>query len=111
MKTCKKCNKEFSPTKGLINYCSLECRNSRVWSDEDKQKKSISAKNSEKLKESNKNRPRDLWEKIGRIRKENHRNKIIELEYGLLSFNSLRYRSSNLCRIFYSIYVFKHHFS
>lgn len=31
MKHCtnKKCNKEFEPRKGLINYCSLECRNSR----------------------------------------------------------------------------------
>ena len=29
MKNCKRCNNEFEPVKGLINYCSLECRNSR----------------------------------------------------------------------------------
>lgn len=29
MKNCKRCNKEFEPQKGLVNYCSLECRNSR----------------------------------------------------------------------------------
>ncbi len=92
MKNCKKCDKEFEPKKGLINYCSLECRNSRVWSDEDKQKKSVSAKNSEKVKKSNINRPKEFWNKIGRIRKENHRNKILELEYDMLSFESLRYR-------------------
>lgn len=92
MKTCKKCNKEFEPRKGLNNYCSLGCRNSRVWSDDDKQKKSTSAKNSEKVKKSNENRPKELWEKIGRIRKENHKNRILELDYDLLSFDSLRYR-------------------
>lgn len=26
---CKKCSIEFTPTKGLISYCSLQCRNSR----------------------------------------------------------------------------------
>ena len=53
MNTCKKCKKEFKPVKGLINYCSLECRNSRNWSEEDKNKKSNSAKNSTKVKEAN----------------------------------------------------------
>jgi len=41
MNKCKKCSKEFEPVKGLVNYCSLECRNSRSWSEEDKKKKSI----------------------------------------------------------------------
>ena len=54
MNTCKKCEKEFEPIKGLVNYCSLKCRNSRNWSDEDKQKKSKSAKNSDKVKNFNK---------------------------------------------------------
>ena len=49
MKQCKKCNKEFEPVKGLTNYCSLACRNSRTWTDADKLKKSISAKNSDKV--------------------------------------------------------------
>jgi len=29
MNKCKKCDLEFEPVKGLINYCSLKCRNSR----------------------------------------------------------------------------------
>jgi Zn finger protein HypA/HybF involved in hydrogenase expression len=29
MKNCKKCGNEFEEQKGLINYCSLACRNSR----------------------------------------------------------------------------------
>lgn len=41
MKECKKCGKEFTPQKGLQNYCSLTCRNSRVFSKESKEKKRI----------------------------------------------------------------------
>lgn len=48
MKECKKCKKLFLPTNGLLNYCSLQCRNSRTWTVEDKIKKSKSAKLSEK---------------------------------------------------------------
>ena len=54
MKICKKCKNEFEPKKGLISYCSLQCRNSRNWTEDDKLKKSISAKLSEKVKEANK---------------------------------------------------------
>jgi hypothetical protein len=39
MSYCKKCGIEFTPSKGLINYCSLQCRNSRVFSEETKQRK------------------------------------------------------------------------
>jgi hypothetical protein len=39
MSDCKKCGNKFIPSKGLINYCSLECRNSRVFSEESKEKK------------------------------------------------------------------------
>ena len=92
MNRCKKCGKEFEPVKGLINYCSLECRNSRSWSEEDKKKKSISAKLSEKVKIANRDRPEDYWEKIGKIRKVNHRKQILESNYKDLSFESLRFR-------------------
>jgi hypothetical protein len=68
MKNCKKCNLEFEPVKGLLNYCSISCRNSREWSDDDKLKKSISAKNSDKVRENNKNRPNDFWLKISKKR-------------------------------------------
>lgn len=89
---CKKCSIEFEPVKGLKNYCSLECRNSRFWSEEDKKKKSISAKSSEKVKIANSNRPEYHWKKIGDIRKENHRKQILESNYEGLSFESLRFR-------------------
>ena len=92
MGKCKKCGKEFNPVKGILNYCTIECRNSREWSDDDKKKKSISAKNSEKVKESNKNRPKEMWEKIGLKRKETHKQNILTLNYEDLSFESLRFR-------------------
>lgn len=92
MKQCKKCGNEFEPVKGLVSYCSLACRNSRTWTDDDKLKKSISAKNSEKVKEVNSNRPDDFWVKIGKTRKENHKKQILQSDYFELSFESLRFR-------------------
>lgn len=41
---CKKCDEEFEPKKGLKNYCSLKCRNSREFSDEAREKKSLAFK-------------------------------------------------------------------
>lgn len=39
MSNCKKCGVEFTPTKGLINYCTIQCRNSRVFSEKTNEKK------------------------------------------------------------------------
>ena len=44
MKNCKKCGLNFEPKKGLINYCSLEYRNSRKFSEESIMKKSVATK-------------------------------------------------------------------
>ena len=52
MKQCPKCKSNHNKP-GV--YCSRSCANSRQWSDEDKVKKSISAKKSEKVKQANKN--------------------------------------------------------
>jgi len=52
---CKKCGDEFKQSKGFINYCSIKCRNGKNWTEEDKLKKSISAKNSKKVKIANSN--------------------------------------------------------
>ena len=41
---CRKCDKEFVPKKGTINYCSISCRNSRSFSDQTKEKKSCITK-------------------------------------------------------------------
>ena len=93
MKLCKKCGKEFEPIKGLINYCSLECRNSRDWTEEDKKKKSVSAKNSEKLKKQlNSIRTEEVYDKIVKTKKQNHIKQILESDYKDLSFESLRFR-------------------
>ncbi len=43
MKNCPKCNLQHSK---LGKFCSRKCANSRTWNEEDKIKKSISAKNS-----------------------------------------------------------------
>ena len=43
-KSCNKCGTNFTPAKGLINFCSLSCRNSREFSAEAKLKKSIKSR-------------------------------------------------------------------
>lgn len=56
MKLCPKCNKEFEPVikHGYEpKFCSRKCANSKAWSDEDKLKKSLSAKLSERVKFAN----------------------------------------------------------
>ena len=51
MKICPKCNSTHEKP-GI--YCSRSCANSKQWSEEDKLKKSIAAKNSIKVLENNK---------------------------------------------------------
>ncbi len=54
-KICPKCKKLF-----IVEYpsnkkfCSRKCANSRAWSKQDREKLSISAKKSEKVKRANK---------------------------------------------------------
>lgn len=68
---CNKCGKIFvveeynvlNPKKEKY-FCSRSCANSKVWSQEDKNKKSISAKKSEKVKEANKKNARIFNGKI-----------------------------------------------
>lgn len=52
-KNCPRCNKSHQKSG---TFCSRSCANSRKWSDADKTKKSISAKNSDKVKQANKNK-------------------------------------------------------
>lgn len=62
MKKCPKCDK---PHNKQGKFCSRVCANSRIWSKEDKIKKSVSAKNSEKVLRANKNKSeqiKKLWE-------------------------------------------------
>lgn len=50
MNTCRKCEEKFEPSKGFINYCSFKCRQGRIWTDDEKKKKSDACKSSEKVK-------------------------------------------------------------
>lgn len=99
MNKCKKCGNDFEPVKGLINYCSLECRNSRTWSDDDKKKKSEAAKKSEKVKiatalasEAKSNMTSDRWFEIKSKRESIRKEEILNSDYSQLTFGKLRER-------------------
>lgn len=47
MNKCKKCGSDFTPQKGLVNYCSMECRQSRERTESVKRKISESVKQNE----------------------------------------------------------------
>lgn len=47
-KICLRCSVKFTPSKGLINYCSMKCRQGKNWSTEHKKKLSNIAKTSPK---------------------------------------------------------------
>jgi len=44
MVKCLKCGEDFTPQKGLVNYCSLKCRNSRIQTKEINLQRSNTAK-------------------------------------------------------------------
>ena len=93
MKNCKKCGNNFEPQKGLLNYCSIECRNSRTWTDEDKKKKSESAKNSEKVKNSIENTKKWFdYKNHGKKIQDTWNKKLLNEDFGKLSFERLRKR-------------------
>lgn len=92
MKKCEKCKNEFEPSKGLINYCSLKCRNSREWSEDDKKIKSNAAKKSEKVKNLNSKITAEVRKRITITKKIKHKEKILNEEYNKLSFGRLRLR-------------------
>jgi hypothetical protein len=93
MNKCIKCGKDFEVTKGLKNYCSLSCRNSRTWSDEQKKKVSETAKKSEKVRIANeKSRKKIDWSNINKKRKEIYEKKLLDEDFNNLSFERLRRR-------------------
>lgn len=93
MKNCKKCKNSFEPKKGLLNYCSIECRNSRIWTEEDKKKKSESAKNSEKLKLSIENTKKWFdYKNHGKKIQDSWNKKLLNEDFNKLSFLRLRKR-------------------
>jgi hypothetical protein len=60
MKYCKKCNIEHNNNG---NFCSRSCANSRIWTEEDKNKKSIAAKQSIAVQLENKSRHKGFFTK------------------------------------------------
>lgn len=102
---CKKCGNKFEPSKGLLNYCSMTCRNSRERSDEVKQKISSTMKSgilsgripsfNERLNRmSNEEREKFLkrMSEINNEQKLKARNLIMCAEFETLSFERLRKR-------------------
>jgi len=50
---CERCGKEHNGSFGSGRFCSRACANGKTWTEADKLKKSIAAKNSKKVKEAN----------------------------------------------------------
>lgn len=93
MKKCKKCNVDFEPKKGLLNYCTIQCRNSRNWTEDDKKKKSESAKNSEKVKSSiEKTKKWFDYKNHGKKIQDSWNKKLLNEEFEKLSFERLKKR-------------------
>ncbi|MGV9205607.1 MAG: HNH endonuclease [Promethearchaeia archaeon] len=95
MKKCLKCGTEFTPQKGLLNYCSFSCRNSRTFNEESRKKKSqankewyrnLSSEDKEKHK-SNLHSPKNIEK-----RKQTYRYRLLNSDFNSLSYESKRKR-------------------
>jgi hypothetical protein len=89
MKTCKKCSNEFEPSKGLVSYCSLKCRNSRERSDDIKKKISDSLLVSQKAKEAHENRD---WNSISAKYNETIKARLLAEDFNKLKFERIKLR-------------------
>lgn len=98
MEKCKniKCEKEHDGSYGSGRYCSRQCANSRNWTEEDKLKKSIAGKNSEKVKEfSQRQRSQETIDKMAASKKVLSRKseeRLLQEDFNTLSFERLRKR-------------------
>lgn len=92
MKKCLKCGREFEPSKGLINYCSLECRNSRNFSEKAIQKKKNRAKAAWERGAYEGVKALNNYKEAGKKAKETWNNKLLREEYSSLKFGRLRKR-------------------
>jgi len=96
---CERCNEEHNGLFGSGRFCSRYCANSKVWTKEDNLKKSISAKNSEKVKKANKRLHKtlkkrtktEIQEQIKKL-KETWLNKLLTTDFKLLSPEQQRKR-------------------
>jgi len=124
MKICPKCNNEHNKN-GI--YCSRSCANSRTWSEQDKQKKSTSALNSEKVSNANKSKAKrkllsektkqkhDLglltgWTDKQRAKaKQIRRQKSIENKKKIDNSDKLKYRAA--CKFLFNVYQYPNEFN
>lgn len=102
---CKKCGNEFEPSKGLTNYCSMSCRNSRERPDEVKEKIRQSMKNGlasgkilsyeerlNRMSEQDRERFLNRMKEINLEQKKKARDLIMTADFETLSFERLRKR-------------------
>lgn len=99
MKICKKCEKEFAPSKGLIAYCSLSCRNSKgPRSEEEKRRISDGVKRHlleygpATLTEEQRNNLRKKALEYGEIRRQKSNTELLLADFTALTFERLRKR-------------------
>ena len=105
MKVCLKCSVEHNK-KGT--YCSRSCANSRIWSDEDKMKKRLSAnkfyskhgspvkgkpgwKHSDEMKELKRQKSLDHWDKVGR---KTAKHKAIQNRYNVHNYRARKNKAT-----------------
>jgi predicted nuclease with TOPRIM domain len=88
---CKKCNKEHDGSFGSGNYCSRACANSRIRTEEVKNKISEGVKASEQFIQGSKQRYVD-YQELGKKLKEIADSKILEADYNTLSYERLKKR-------------------
>ena len=102
---CKKCGNSFEPSKGLLNYCSLSCRNSRERPYEVKEKIRQSVKNGilygkipsyqeriDNMTEEQRIKFFSRLKEIGQIKKQKSIDEIMSASFETLSFERLRKR-------------------
>lgn len=91
MKECKLCSKEFEPSKGLVNFCSVSCANTRSHSKITKDKISNSLRNSEKFLKSEREKMIKKEQKKDELRKKLEK-RILEADLNTLGYDYLRIR-------------------
>jgi hypothetical protein len=106
-KKCKRCDNLFTQQKGLINYCSMTCRNTRHHSNETKAKiKNSLVKfhtvNTGSYTNGNKKTNPDYWNKISKTRIANYNRQLLAEPFINLKYERLRKRvfleQNNKCK-------------
>jgi len=91
MKKCKRCGKDFETKKGLINYCSMSCRNSNKMTEE--RRKKISDGVNRHIKENGMYTfTKESYEKMVNTKRERFKKKLLNEDFDTLSWDRLRKR-------------------